>query len=52
MVRTEGFEPSHLLALPPQDSVSTVPPRPRSVVCRHKAYELLLTDEWVRVKCN
>ena len=28
MVRTGGFEPPHLLALPPQGSVSTIPPRP------------------------
>ncbi len=28
LVRTGGFEPPHLLALPPQGSVSTIPPRP------------------------
>lgn len=27
MVRSKGLEPLHRLALPPQDSVSTIPPR-------------------------
>ncbi len=35
LVRQRGFEPPHLLALPPQDSVSTVPPLP------HRLYSLL-----------
>lgn len=32
MVRTAGFEPAHLVALPPQDSVSTVPPRSQNEI--------------------
>ncbi len=32
MVRTRGFEPPHLLALPPQGSVSTVPPRTHKII--------------------
>ena len=41
MVHTRGFEPPHRLALPPEDSVSTVPPRVHCAITVFKDKEIV-----------
>ena len=55
LVRQRGFEPPHPKALPPQGSVSTVPPLTHKIgfMRVHKSFcFLLLSDKWVSVKSD